>query len=66
MTEVSVVPEVWARLAHACDGSLTTATPFLAFIVGCLAAAKVCHWPWHGSIDPALTATMRAAGNLLQ
>lgn len=41
MTEVSIVPEVWARVAHACDGSLTPAATTLAVIIASLLVAKV-------------------------
>lgn len=41
MTEVSIVPEVWARLAYACDGSLTSTATIIAVVTVSLLAAKV-------------------------
>ena len=41
MTEVSIVPEVWARLAHACDGSMATAATTMIVMFASLLVAKV-------------------------
>ena len=41
MTEVSIVPEVWARLAHASDDSFLFAATALAIVFGSVLLGKV-------------------------
>ena len=41
MTEVSIVPEVWARLAHAWDDSFTAHATAFAILICSLISAKV-------------------------
>ncbi len=57
MTEVSIAPEVWARLAHAWDGSLTSTATILVIVTASLLAAKV-----RGGVCPVKTQTCYNAG----